>query len=103
MRPRRYGGLDVECATRHERTSQRSRVTYETVDAEGSVSMSDKFVMRDQFERWQRVWHQGQYDLIHSCHPGDGHGLHVGGRPAGFTEQPLRISLQTLRGQTSDG
>lgn len=103
MRPRRYGGLDVECATRHERTSQRSRVTYETVDAEGSVSMSDKFVMRDQFDRWQRVWLQGQYDLIHSCHPGRRTRTTCRRASRRLHEQPLRISLQTLRGQTSDG
>jgi hypothetical protein len=41
-------------------------VTLREVVAEGSVSMSDEFVMRDQFDRWERVWHQGQYDLIHS-------------------------------------
>jgi hypothetical protein len=29
--------------------------------------MSDEFVMRDLFDRWERVWHEGQYDLIPSC------------------------------------
>jgi hypothetical protein len=27
--------------------------------------MSDK--VRDLFDRWERVWHEGQYDLIPSC------------------------------------
>jgi hypothetical protein len=32
-----------------------------------SSSMSDEKTMRDLFDRWERVWHQGQYDLIPSC------------------------------------
>lgn len=23
--------------------------------------------VRDLFDRWERVWHEGQYDLIPSC------------------------------------
>ena len=29
--------------------------------------MSNESAMRDLFDRWERVWHQGQYDLIPSC------------------------------------
>ena len=29
--------------------------------------MPDDKTMRDLFDRWERVWHQGQYDLIPSC------------------------------------
>jgi hypothetical protein len=29
--------------------------------------MSDESAMRDLFDRWERVWHEGQYDLIPSC------------------------------------
>ena len=29
--------------------------------------MTDKSLMRDLFDRWERVWHEGQYDLIPSC------------------------------------
>jgi hypothetical protein len=29
--------------------------------------MSNDSVMRDLFDRWERVWHEGQYDLIPSC------------------------------------
>ena len=29
--------------------------------------MSNKSVMRDLFDRWERVWHEGQYDLVPSC------------------------------------
>jgi SnoaL-like polyketide cyclase len=29
--------------------------------------VSDESVMRDLFDRWERVWHEGQYDLIPSC------------------------------------
>jgi hypothetical protein len=29
--------------------------------------MSEEKVMRDLFDRWERVWHEGQYDLIPSC------------------------------------
>jgi hypothetical protein len=29
--------------------------------------MSEGPVMRELFDRWERVWHEGQYDLIPSC------------------------------------
>jgi len=29
--------------------------------------MPDEIVTRDLFDRWERVWHEGQYDLIPSC------------------------------------
>jgi SnoaL-like domain len=29
--------------------------------------MSNESVMRDLFDRWERVWHEGQYNLITSC------------------------------------
>jgi hypothetical protein len=33
----------------------------------GGSSMSNETVMRDLFDRWERVWHEGRYDLIPSC------------------------------------
>ena len=29
--------------------------------------MSEETMMRDLFDRWERVWHEGQYDLIARC------------------------------------
>ncbi len=29
--------------------------------------MSEESVMRDLFDRWERVWHEGRYDLVPSC------------------------------------
>jgi len=29
--------------------------------------MSDNSTLRDLFDRWERVWHEGQYDLIPEC------------------------------------
>jgi predicted SnoaL-like aldol condensation-catalyzing enzyme len=29
--------------------------------------MPDESMTRDLFDRWERVWHQGQYDLVPSC------------------------------------
>jgi SnoaL-like domain len=29
--------------------------------------MSNESEVRDLFDRWERVWHEGQYDLIPSC------------------------------------
>ena len=29
--------------------------------------MSEEKMMRDLFDRWERVWHEGQYDLISDC------------------------------------
>ena len=29
--------------------------------------MADKSVLRDLFDRWERVWHEGQYDLVPEC------------------------------------
>jgi hypothetical protein len=31
------------------------------------LSMSDNAVLRDLFDRWERVWHEGQCDLIPIC------------------------------------
>jgi hypothetical protein len=29
--------------------------------------MFDDMAMRDLFDRWERVWHEGQFDLVPSC------------------------------------
>jgi hypothetical protein len=29
--------------------------------------MSEDSVLRDLFDRWERVWHEGQYDLVPDC------------------------------------
>jgi hypothetical protein len=29
--------------------------------------MSEQPMMSDLFDRWERVWHEGQYDLARSC------------------------------------
>jgi hypothetical protein len=29
--------------------------------------MREETVMRDLFDRWERVWHEGQYDLVLTC------------------------------------
>ena len=29
--------------------------------------MPDQFLMRDLFDRWEQVWHDGQYELVPSC------------------------------------
>jgi hypothetical protein len=29
--------------------------------------MSDESSIRDLFDRWERVWHEGQYDLVPKC------------------------------------
>jgi hypothetical protein len=29
--------------------------------------MTDQSAMRDLFDRWERVWHEGQFDLVPSC------------------------------------
>jgi predicted SnoaL-like aldol condensation-catalyzing enzyme len=29
--------------------------------------MPDESMTRDLFDRWERVWHEGQYDLVPSC------------------------------------
>lgn len=33
----------------------------------GSLPMSEEIVLRDLFDRWERVWHEGQYDLVRLC------------------------------------
>jgi hypothetical protein len=37
-----------------------------SIAAERSSTMSEES-MRDLFDRWERVWHEGQYDLVPSC------------------------------------
>jgi SnoaL-like domain len=29
--------------------------------------MSDQTMMRELYDRWERVWHEGQYDLVPAC------------------------------------
>src|ERR1700678_3702651 len=50
----------------HSRTSDPIPNSTETVAARSS-SMPDENTMRDLFDRWERVWHQSQYDLIPGC------------------------------------
>jgi predicted SnoaL-like aldol condensation-catalyzing enzyme len=35
--------------------------------AEGKSLMSEETPLRDLFDRWERVWHEGQYDLVAQC------------------------------------
>jgi hypothetical protein len=35
--------------------------------AEGNASMPQETTLNDLFDRWERVWHEGQYDLIPDC------------------------------------
>ena len=35
--------------------------------AQGKSSMSQETVMRDLFDRWEQVWHEGRFDLVPSC------------------------------------
>ncbi len=35
--------------------------------AEGKSVMPEESMLRDLFDRWERVWHEGQYDLIPTC------------------------------------
>jgi hypothetical protein len=30
-------------------------------------SVSDQSMMRDLFDRWEKVWHEGQFDLVPGC------------------------------------
>lgn len=41
--------------------------------------MSEQTTLRDLFDRWERVWHEGQYDLIPTCI----------GRPTSGTTKPV--------------
>jgi SnoaL-like domain len=39
-----------------------------TADPRGeTVSLSNEPVLRDLFDKWERVWHQGRYDLVAQC------------------------------------
>jgi hypothetical protein len=35
--------------------------------AQRKLSMPKETAIRDLFDRWERVWHEGQYDLIPTC------------------------------------
>jgi SnoaL-like domain len=37
------------------------------LQAKGKSSMSETTNLGDLFDRWERVWHEGQYDLILGC------------------------------------
>jgi hypothetical protein len=44
-------------------------VTATDLQAKGKSSMSQETTLGDLFDRWERVWHEGQYDLISGCIP----------------------------------
>jgi hypothetical protein len=48
----------VTCPTAYGETS---------LHAKGKSSMSEETTLRDLFDRWERVWHEGQYNLIPTC------------------------------------
>src|SRR5271155_2737309 len=48
------------------RASNKGSVSSEQ-KAEGYSSMSQETVMIDLFNRWERVWHEGKFDLVPSC------------------------------------
>ena len=35
--------------------------------SQGKSLMSQETTLRDLFDRWERVWHEGQYDLVAQC------------------------------------
>jgi hypothetical protein len=37
------------------------------LQAQGNSAMSEETVLRELFDRWERVWHEGKYDLIAEC------------------------------------
>jgi hypothetical protein len=37
------------------------------LQAQGHPTMSEEKTMRDLFDRWERVWHEGKYDLVTQC------------------------------------
>src|ERR1700677_2024942 len=37
------------------------------LQAQGPPTMSEEKTMRDLFDRWERVWREGQYDLVAHC------------------------------------
>jgi len=39
------------------------------LQAKRKSSMSQETMLRELFDRWERVWHEGQYDLISECIP----------------------------------
>ena len=49
-------------------TASRSAKTLRaTEQGRESSSMLNESALRDLFDRWERVWHEGQYDLIAQC------------------------------------
>jgi hypothetical protein len=46
---------------------QRETPTAFDQQPEGNLLMSEDTMLRDLFNRWERVWHDGQYDLIPDC------------------------------------
>jgi SnoaL-like domain len=42
-------------------------LTAEELAGTRDSSMSEESVLRDLFDRWERVWHEGQYDLVAGC------------------------------------
>jgi hypothetical protein len=56
------GAAAVTCSRAYEDTP-----TATDLRADGNSAMPEETILRDLFDRWERVWHEGQYDLISDC------------------------------------
>jgi hypothetical protein len=63
--------------------------------------MSDESVMRELFDRWERVWHEGQYDLVPSC-VAENYIRHDEGGDRTITREAYAAEIAKIRNERPD-
>jgi hypothetical protein len=63
--------------------------------------MSNESEIRDLFDRWERVWHEGQYDLVPSC-VGSHYIRHDENGDRTVTREAYAAELTAIRGERPD-
>jgi hypothetical protein len=64
-------------------------------------AMSDQTMMRDLFDRWERVWHEGRYDLVPGC-VGEHYIRHDEGGDRTVTREAYAAEIATTRQERPD-
>jgi hypothetical protein len=67
----------------------------------GNASMSDQSMMRELFDRWERVWHEGQFDLVPS-RVGEHYIRHDEGGDRTITREAYAAEIAKIRQERPD-
>jgi hypothetical protein len=91
----------ISMATVIDSTAYGETPTGADLHVAGISSMSEKTVLRDLFDRCERVWHEGQYDVIPTC-IGPTHIRHDEAGDRTVTREAYAAEIATIRQERPD-